>query len=656
MNKKYISIIVGAFLLLGTNSCSDYLDQVPTDIETLEKTYETRDRVLQNLASVYVHMPSQNEDRWPGVGDTNSQFTPGAWDAGCDDAEFVWATNGTHEINNGSLTPESPMLIAFWDKWYKGIRTSTLFMENIHICKVLEKGDLEQWTAEARACRAIYYYYLLRTFGPVPIIDTPISEQVPVSELNATRSSVEEMVNYILSELDKSIAEGLVPNIKQSSYMTDRYKGFGHIDQVIARAFKVQVRMLAASDLFNGSNSYFANLQNPDGKKLFPSYSDAEKKQLWASAATEARNFINDYAQKGYDLTRKYTNGKLDPYLSYREAIRGATSELTNLDGTTSAVEMIWFNKSGSTGVMHYNRTPKHIGYNETVRCSGGMAATQESVDAYFMANGLKPIIGYESDGKTPVINNASGYKDDFSPSTADYIDPVTGRVLAPRGVAQSWTNREPRFYADITFDGQKWLYEGAGVIYSQLQYSGNSGRGSGNANDYAKTGYVVRKSAPITVWANDDRVSIMLRMANIYLDYAEALNESSPGDADIIKYLNLIRERAGIPQYGAASGQINIGNSQDKVREAIRNERRVELAFENSRYFDVRRWCTAEDKNSLDYQGKAIYGMNIEKDGPEFFVRTKVEDRFFEKKCYFFPLPLKDLLINKNLVQNPGW
>lgn len=653
MKKKYISFFVGLLILSGVSSCSDYLDQVPTDITTLEKVYETRNGALDNLATVYSSMPAEFEDRWTASGGANG--TSGAWNAGSDEAEFVWDFNGAQTINNGSLSPETGFVYSYWNKWYKGIRAATSFMDNIHICKVLEPGDLEQWTAEARAARAIYYYYLLRLYGPVPILETPISEQAPISELSAYRNSVPEVVEYILTELDLAINGGLISNIKLSNFVTSEDKGLGHIDQVIARAFKIQVRMLAASDLFNGSNSYYASLTGPDGKKLFPAYNAEEKRQLWAQAAAEARSFIQDYVGNGYELTRKYTNGVLDPYLSYREAIRGATSELTNFDGTTSAAEMIWFNKQGNPSTLHYNRTPKHFGYADGVRASSGMSATQEAVDAYFMANGLKPITGYQSDEKTPVINTASGYLEEGF-STEDYLDPVTGRVLAPRGVFNAWVGREPRFYADITFDGQKWLYEGSGVVYTGLQYSGNSGRGVGNSNDYAKTGYVVRKSAPITVWNNNDRVSIMIRLAQIYLDYAEALNESDPGNADILKYLNLIRERAGIPQYGTGSDKIAIGNDQATVRQAIRNERRVELAFESNRYFDVRRWCTAEDPQSLDYQGKAIHGMNIEKNGEEFFVRTKLEDRAFEKKNYFFPLPLKDMIINKNLVQNPGW
>jgi len=648
MKRYIINSFAVTVLLFTAISCSDYLDQVPENLTTLDKIYETRGGVLDNLATVYSSVPWEFEDRWPATGGANG--TSGLWNASCDECEFVWDFNQSQIVKNGSLTSETAIVSEYWYRWYKGIRAATLFIENINICKVLEPGDKEQWIAEARAVRAIYYYYLFRVFGPVPIIPDAISEQSSISDFNTPRNTVAEVVQYILDELDWAINNGLLSNIKLSSsgVITSAEKGLGHIDQTVARAFKIQTKMLAASDLFNGSNAYFANLQKNDGTKLFPSYSDTEKRQLWADAATEAGNFIRDYVGNGFDLTRVYTNGKLDPYLSYREAVRGNTSEMTNFSGTTSAAEMIWYNKGGNASTRNYNRTPKHFGGIDGYRCSGGEGATQEIVDAYFMANGLKPITGYQSDDQTPVINAASGYSESGFTSS-DYLDPVTGRIFAPRGAWNAWINREPRFYADITFDGQRWLYDNDGnnVIYTGLQAHGNSGHAVGNSNDYTKTGYVVRKSAPTTVWGNNDRLSIMIRLAQIYLDYAEALHESSPGNADILKYLNLIRERAGIPQYGSGAGYLPVPSD---IRQAIRDERRVELSFECCRYFDIRRWCIAENIH------QSIHGLSIDNDGEDFFQRAKVKDVIFEKKNYFFPIPLKDLLINKELVQNPGW
>ncbi|WP_165043007.1 RagB/SusD family nutrient uptake outer membrane protein [Dysgonomonas sp. ZJ709] len=645
MKKTLTIFLIGIVLLLGSNSCNDYLDQVPNDLLTLDKVFETRETTLRYLNTAYTFMPDEFQQR--DVARGNGQGTSGAWTAGSDEAEYVWDGNGANTINNGSLTPSTGFVWDYWSRYYKGIRVATLFIENAHLCEVLSAGDLEQWTAEARAVRAIYYYYLFRLYGPVPIINTPLSEQASSADLQIPRNSVEEVANYILSELQTAMDNGLIDNIKTSSNVSVTEKGLGHIDQAIAKAFKIQTRMLAASHLFNGSNEYYSSMANPDGKKLFPNYSEGEKKQLWAAAAKEAEEFLTKYDGQNYGLTKVYTDGALDPYLSYREAVRGNKNDLTNFDSRSSSREMIFFRQECNASTMQYDRTPKHFGYPGNYTASGGCGAVQEIVDAYAMANGIKPITGYQSDYKTPIINPASGYVDNGF-TTEDYLDPVTGRIFAPKGVLKAWANREPRFYADITFSGQKWLYDGEGDVYSYFNFTGNSGKGIGNSNDYSKTGYVVRKTAPLGPWGNGDRICILLRLAQIYLDYAEALNESEPSNPNILKYVNYIRERAGVPQYGTGSNALPIPSD---MRQAIRDERRVELAFECARYFDVRRWGIAEET-----QNRPIHGMNIAKDGDEFYERTVVENRIFQKKHYFFPIPEKDININRALTQNMGW
>ena len=300
---------------------------------------------------------------------------------------------------------------------------------------------------------------------------------------------------------------------------------------------------------------------------------------------------------------------------------------------------------------MQYDRTPYHNGApNGDYRGAGGLGATQVMVDAYFMANGQSPITGYAADGFTPVINAASGYTESGFTSS-NYADPtVPTRILAPLRSSKMYYQREPRFYANITFNGQKWLYNQSGDFFTQLNFTGNSGKAVG-VNDYCPTGYVVRKCAPEGPWTIQDRVDILLRLAQVYLNYAEALNEYNPGNPDILKYINLIRERAGIPQYGAGTNPLPVPADQNAMRTAIRAERTVELMFENTRYFDVRRWNIAQET-----QNKPIYGMNIGADGSAFYARTKIEDRVFDNRLYFFPIPQGEISIDAQLIQNPGF
>ena len=140
--------------------------------------------------------------------------------------------------------------------------------------------------------------------------------------------------------------------------------------------------------------------------------------------------------------------------------------------------------------------------------------------------------------------------------------------------------------------------------------------------------------------------------MGEAYLNYAEALNETSPGNADIYKYVNLIRERGGIPN-------LTVGLSQAEMRLAIRRERRVELNNEGIRYRDIRRWKIGEQTLDGPFGGMNFSGT--EKDDNEanpkaFFVRRVAQIRKFTKKNYWFPIPQGEIDKNSNLVQNPLW
>lgn len=136
--------------------------------------------------------------------------------------------------------------------------------------------------------------------------------------------------------------------------------------------------------------------------------------------------------------------------------------------------------------------------------------------------------------------------------------------------------------------------------------------------------------------------------MDEVYLNYAEALNEAQGPVADVYKYVNLIRARSGMPELPG-------GLSQADMRTRIRHERRIELFFEGHRYFDAHRWLIAEQT-----EGSNIYGMNIlagaNRLDPTFYKRVVVEKRIFGKRNYLWPIEQRERDKNPNLVQNFGW
>lgn len=155
-----------------------------------------------------------------------------------------------------------------------------------------------------------------------------------------------------------------------------------------------------------------------------------------------------------------------------------------------------------------------------------------------------------------------------------------------------------------------------------------------------------------VRIWIRGDRnqnlVCVLLRLTNIYFDYIEALAYVDPSHADIWKYMNLIRERAGIPGYGTAS--LPKATTTSEIMKLIQKEKRIELSFENCRYFDVRRWGLTNE-----FFNKPVHGMNVNYDGNEFYKRTEITSRNFDRQ-YFFPIPQSEIDIDKNLVQNEGF
>jgi hypothetical protein len=184
---------------------------------------------------------------------------------------------------------------------------------------------------------------------------------------------------------------------------------------------------------------------------------------------------------------------------------------------------------------------------------------------------------------------------------------------------------------------------------------SGPNGK-NGHPTDWTKTGYLVRKN--VATQTNDGsggnvtryaRPECIFRLAEVYLNYVEALNEYDPGNADILKYLNLVRTRVKLPEYG--SPDLPVPSSQSDMRTRIWQERRVELAFESFRWFDIRRW-----KIAAQVMG-SMHGMNINKDDNTFYTRVVASDHLFRTPAsYWFPISQYDMDRSKLVVQNPGW
>lgn len=206
------------------------------------------------------------------------------------------------------------------------------------------------------------------------------------------------------------------------------------------------------------------------------------------------------------------------------------------------------------------------------------------------------------------------------------------------------YANRDPRLYMTIVTNNS--FFKGRTM---ETWYGGQDGLPIAHAT---RTGYYLRKyvNEDLNLVTNQTSTHswVIFRLAELYLNYAEALNEADPGNNDIKTYVDKVRQRSGVNMPGLPSDL-----SQLQMRERIYNERRVELAFEDHRLWDARRWMLASSDFSVPARGVQI--TNIAENQFDYNV-VNIESRTFLPKMNFYPIPQNEIYINKALIQNPLW
>lgn len=616
--KRFITkILLGALLITSYTSCSDFFNNEPDNIETLDNVFAHREGTLKFLSNIYSYIRPpyrwSNETLWAGVSD---------------EIDVTYADYEISKINLGMLAPDREGLYYgnLWSHYYPGIRAATLFMNRVNENVELSQEEIDQYHDEARALRAWFYFCLIRQYGPVPILsDQLIDGDATVEEMNMSRATISTCFNYVINELTEVIENGKLLNSNASMSNLD----YGRFTKLTCMAIRARALLYAASDLYNRDKTtpLFRELKNNDGTYLMD-YTNNGATERWQKAADAALEIITTSG-----LQLHYSKNR-DAYESYREVFMEDWND-----------EIIYAIPDGSFWEMDLASTPHGFnGWN-------GWGVTQEMVDAYFMANGEAPILGYNADG-SPIINPKSGYSESgFSTSSGDNGHTESGTYLM-------YCGREPRFYASITFENMKWIskvnHSGEKVHF---YYGGNAGRTLTETRNYCQTGYLCAKflnpNTNVATGNNDPHAAVVFRLGEVYLNYVEALNEVNytTNLSTILFYLNQIRERAGIPGYGEQG--LAVPANQEEMREAIRRERRVELAFEEARYFDCCRWAIAHK-----YFDGPKHGMNVNDPAGEsaFFKRTVFETRIFPERNILWPIPLSDIYKASKLVQNPDW
>jgi hypothetical protein len=620
---RYFKPILGLVLIISVISCKkNYLgvsDKLAPELTT-EKVFSDPTLTRQFHANIFSGMPILSgiildlnsagitwiHNPWPALSDEIKTAHGSTKDV---------ALNGYNSGNAG---------FGRWVPLYRLIRQANVFLENAKpipqtgLSDFISEDEMRKMKNNARFFRAYYHYLLFEQYGPIVIMDKTADPNNPA--LDFARNSVDEVVKFISDELTE-ILPGLDDTPPRPEERAVPTKG-------VALAVKAKLLVYAASPLYNGGFAEALALKNKDGKSLFPAANPAK----WTTAKAALEEFLN-FASGKYDLYRPTASPDENLYRLF-----------IDVEGNN---EIIWANPLNLWGSVNGDGTDRRCFPRSERAGFASVGVTQQLVDDFFMRDGLS-------------ISESPLYSENGFSVAGD--DP-TGRTEV--GTFKMWVNREPRFYQTVFYQDRRWPTPNTNILQNaKIQFHRGSANDNANPNN-PYTGYLLYKRVARNVRDEGSfprsqyRPSIIFRLAEFYLLYAEVCNEVNPADPKIFEYIDKVRERAGIPKLADIKPGL-LGN-KDELRKAIQRESRVELCIEGQRYFDVRRWMIAQNPIGQGGQSGAFTGMNMNSPNLTigsggFFARTTFENRTFLKAMYFYPIPLDEIQKSKLLVQNPLW
>lgn len=636
--KRLINIKIALLLAVAAcSSCADYLDVVPEGTGRLENAFSMRAPALRYLYTCYSYITSI--DNGAAVDITGSDEV---WTLTAPPHPSISLTGIRYaEGLQVALNP----LFNYWPHYYQALRDCNIFLENVDHVVELPEWEREQWKAEVKVLKAYYHFMLLRMYGPVPIIRDNLPIDAGTDEVRVVRDPVDDVVNYAVQLINDAIPY-LEPSVHNVS------SELGRIVLPVALSLKAKILVTAASDLFNG-NEEEATLRNRDGEQLFNQTKSPEKWTEAVKACKAAVELCVDslhmklYTYPGHPM---YT---LTSTIMTQMSLRQAITDRWNS-------ELIWGNTRASVNSLQVFTQPKlDPTYQDYAAMKQVFGIPLKVVDQFYTENGV-PV----EEDKT--WGGAASRYELRTATAAEALYIKTGSVTARMNF-----NREPRFYAWLGFDQGVWYGQGKfddsspGSLFTVQGKNGQT-HGHGDRDFGPVTGYIPKKYVHFentqTGQMNYDVTWYIwpaMRLADLFLLYAEALNEaddSEPARLEAMYYLDLVRDRAGLPAVQDAwdtySNKPDSYRSQYGLRQIIRQERMIELCFEQQRFWDIRRWKTAPDLYNLPIQGWDL----MQSEAAYYYRPVTIFRQSFGLKDYFWPIPSGEITKNKLLVQNIGW
>ncbi len=633
MIRKYI-IWIGVFVsMLTMDSCKNALDMAPDGKLTLEEIFKDHDKVGAFLNSCYNNIPIKgtryffwsrgpvnwSDESWDTDAEAESWIMSGRMYNGDASASNHPAINISAEGGNGD----------YWARYWSAIRNCSLFISEIDKATVKTEQDRARWRAEAHLLRAYYYSELLKWYGPIlPIMREPAGFSDNFESVE--KASYYEVAKFIMEDCDVAI------NTNELPWRITTGGEAGRVNKAMAEAIKSKMLLFAASPLNNAG------------------------KNLWQEAYEVNKKAVENLKNNGYELYNKVNFPQTylsdDAYLGPKKNIYTAIyneyfTQTMAYSANPVDKETIYQSREGQGNIWNIDGIGAQDGYKS------GTCPTQELVDAYETNDGM------------PILDLKQPYLD------AQHLTPNYNGANKVYNQNDPYANRDPRFYASIYYNGSKrkcqWNFAESPESFENYPaqignrtriiatYVGEPQTGIHPTTRRAtRTGYFERKflhpnsGSDIPIGGANWK---LFRLGEVILNYAEAAAEAGQS-AEAIAAVNEIRLRAGMPA-------LPDGLSKEALILRVRQERRVELALEENRYFDVRRWSKPTD--DLAATDQWITGMAITRrsDGAFTYNRRLVranERKNFTNKFLWLPMPLNEVNRLRAITgvewQNPGW
>jgi starch-binding outer membrane protein, SusD/RagB family len=595
MKKKIYYFLIACVLAGGTSCETEFLDQAPLDKYSEAAVWQDPALTQTFVNNIYLGMPSPFATLMLS---STTDESMAVWDWESSSVTKSLVTPSYLAIFDPGFWTGSPREMT-WDRSYKNIRACNLFMEKIEGVPFDDQTKKDQLKGEVHFLRAFYYQQLVSLYGGVPLITETYGLK---DDFAAPRESYENCIKFISEECDKAAA--LLPASGDKGRAT---KG-------AALALKSRALLYAASDFYNSNGAWASDIKAE--QKPLVGYTGGDRQARWLAAKNAAKAVI--------DLGMYNLYGGESP-ASAEEAAKNYAGIFLNNGSPEDILLQFW-------DVTHDNAWDRaHPG----------------------LFNG--PNGWHNWGGNTPIGQLADSY---------EMKDGRKFNWNDPAIAADPYKDRDPRFYASILHEGAQWRIRPADVraaeprgivqvgFYKKPDGSTVPGFDTKKSpiEDWngGSTGYYLRKFIDPNIDHQYNKQQLpwrRFRYAEILLNYAEACIALGEED-EARKYINKIRARAGMPA---------VTETGPALVDRYRNERRVELAYEEHRYFDVRRWMIAPQA----YENAA--GVNVTGDmsadgtiSNRTYSVIKAQDRAWNQRFYLLPIKLDEMNRNTKLIQNP--